>query len=591
MKLSAASGLEIYIAAPDREHVILRKAESELREYFRRIFGETEQTQAETAVEFVVEPTEQLQYDGFAVEILPDRIRISSAMERGILYGVYRLLRLLGCRFIFPRKEFEIVPRHQTYHLKTGKYVYNPLLEYRGLCLYNTTPQTLEETLQTIDFMGKNNYNLLLTSIDRKDDTAANCHAIEYAKIQSNILPQLQQRGIEIDMSEHSTDYFFPREKYFREHPEWFSLRDGKRVPGQICYSNDEAVEVYTQAFVAFVEKHPEIRFLGTWPLDGGGYCECEKCRDPLLLYKTAVRIAQAVHKVRPDVVVEHLAYTPQSFTCPPEPLAPGMSVLVCSVKDQIAYNWGRCAQQSGGAFYFDYCTGDHYRYRADLFINPFYINTMVNNFATYRYRGIISLFLPITAWWQAGINYSLLAESYYDPMEPVEQRIEELCRGIFGESNGIIIARAMYMAVSRLQSKLLWSGHPHKHTYMPQHTDWRTEHVDQMHLKAFRRTYEDIAQILQQVKEEQFTPQQKKQFAYFKAYLQLQRIYFEDIDQFDACTQTEQQAERYLQTLKVLEETLGPVFISEEYARWRIVGRDNILRPSAQAAAYQPQT
>lgn len=590
MKLSNQTGLKIEVSARNANHLILHKAKTELFSYFERIFTSSQPKLQDICVKFVVQNNSSLRYDGYLIDIKKDEIKIASPMERGVLYGVYALLKMLGCYFIFPKKEQEVVPQHDFFTLEEMHTVYNPLLEYRGMCLYQTMHSTLQETLDTVDYMAKNNYNLLLTSMERKDDTIGNCHGILYCEIEQELLPALQERGIEIDMSEHSTDYFFPREELFQKHPEWFSLIEGKRISGQICYSNKDAVEEYTKAFVRFAQQHDEFSFLGTWPLDGGGYCQCEKCQDPLLLYRVNQKIAAAVKKVQPDLIIEHLAYTPQSFSRPPQALAENMSVLVCSVKNEIAYEWGQCAEKGGGAFYFDYCTGDHYRYRANLILNPFYIHTMVNTFATYRYRGIISLVLPITAWWQAGINYTLLSQSYYNPLVPVKTQINNLCKGIFGEKNSDILAQAMYKTVSELQSKLLWSGHPHKHTYMPQHTDFRTKLVDEMHLRRFEKIYQEIITLLQEVKQTEFIPQQQQHYEYFKAYLELQKIYFTDIDQFDATFQGEKQAERYLAKLKQLEEQFGAVFISEQYARWRIIGRDSIFQKANLPNAYQPQ-
>ena len=591
MQITNNSALQVLITASDETHPVLQKAKEDLLSYYNAIFSPIQNPQESILVRFAVQSDSELRFDGFAVDVKSSEIIITSPMERGILYGVYALLKQLGCYFIFPQKEQEVVPNHKSFCLQEARAVFNPLMEYRGMCLYQTMRSTLKETLDAVDYMAKNYYNLLLTSMDREDDTTGDCHAILYCEIEKELLPALQARGIDIDMSEHSTDYFFPRKKLFKQHPQWFSLINGKRIPGQICYANEDAVNEYIKAFVDFAQQHDEFAFLGTWPLDGGGYCQCKKCKDPLLLLKVNQKIAAAVHKVRPNLVLEHLAYTPQSFTRPPYALPENLSVLVCSVKDQVAYEWGQCAEHGGGAFYFDYCTGDHYRYRANLMINPFYIQTMVNTFATYRYRGIISLVLPITAWWQAGINYSLLSQSYYNPLEPVETQIQTLCKGIFGQANHMLMAQALYKTVSELQSKLLWSGHPHKHTYMPQHTDFRTKAVDDMHLLRFEEIYTEISELLQKVDVKAFTLQQMQHYQYFQAYLALQKIYFTDIDQFDATQQTEAKAERYLATLREYEATFGRVFISEQYARWRIIGRDNILQKSDANNAYQPQT
>lgn len=489
---------------------------------------------------------------------------------------------------MFPKKSMEVVPLLEGFTLTNGKTVKNPLIELRGLCLYQLGRKTLTQALDCIDFMAKNNYNLFLTSIHREDDTDGFCHEILFKEVEEQLLPQLKMRGIVIDMSEHSTDCFFLRKELFAKHPQWFSLQNGKRTAGQICYANRQAVETYVNAFVEYVKNNHSFNIIGTWPLDGGGYCQCEKCQDSLLIYNVVCEISEKIAEVRPDLIVEHLAYTPQSFTRPKKPLPKNMSVLVCSEKGSIAYEWGKCAQNSGGAFYFDYCTGDNYRYRANTIINPCYINTMVNNFATYKYKGIVSLFLPITAWWQAGINYWLLGESYYNPLESLNSQINRLSQGLFGKQNAKLLAKALYITVDILQSKLLWSSHPHKHTYMAGHNDNRPHQLDKLHLEKYNDSFDEIMQIINCADLKLMSDFERRQLEYFKAYLNLQKIYFTDIDQFDSQAQNESQADRYLTALKQLEQNAENPFISENYARWRIIGRDNILKSTQAANAFE---
>ena len=65
----------------------------------------------------------------------------------------------------------------------------------------------------------------------------------------------------------------------------------------------------YATAISDYAAKHPEFHVIGTWPLDGGRYCECEQCKDPETIFKAAMHVAEKVKLVRPDIIVEHLAY------------------------------------------------------------------------------------------------------------------------------------------------------------------------------------------------------------------------------------------------------------------------------------------
>jgi len=568
---------------------ILMFARQQMDAYLALIFAGEGRPQ-QLAVVFSNDADAALRHDGYTVTIAPDAVIIASAMERGILYGVYEFLRMLGCRFPFNSIKMEIISRLNDISLTEQTVRKDPWLEYRGLCLYDTTKETLVRTLDTVDWMAKNNYNLLLTSIHRTDDAVDGAHAILWDEIADEVLPELRKRGIAVDMSEHSTDYFFPRHKWYKLHPEWFSLIDGKREPRQICYSNMEAVREYAASFVRFVQDHHDFQFLGIWPLDGAGYCECDRCSDPLTLLRANAYIADEIGKVRPDLIVEHLAYTPQSFARPQEELPRNMSALVCNVNDQVAYEWGAVAKNSGGAFYFDYHTGDHYRFRSNLWIHPAYIREMVNTFAAYEYRGIVSLYLPITSWWQSSLNYYFLSRFYYEPTASIEALTAELCAELFGVRNQTQMTKVFMAIFEQLQDSTLWSGMPHKHPYYTEHITGRSRAVDRLHREKMQSTLRSIEAMLQEVEAGAADAYAQIQLAYVREYIRLQWLYFDCVDQYDADTDTPKRAEPYFLALGKLEQQYGQVFIGENYARWRVAGRDNILDPR-NVNAYQPRT
>lgn len=377
------------------------------------------------------------------------------------MHGVYALLKELGCNFLFPGRQRERIPEYGGWpRFDRIAIRREPWLEYRGLCLYNTVKKTEQKTLDALDWMAKNGFNFLMSSIHREDDTGCGKygHAILWDEIGEKMMPELKKRGIVLDMSEHSTNYYFPSEKLFEQHPEWFALVNGKRAAGQICYSNPDAVEAYGNALADFTRENGDFEFMGIWPPDGGGYCECEKCRDPQTIFKANVKIAAKIRKVRSELTVEHLAYTPQSFPRPKEKMPENMCVLVCSVRDKIAHEWALASKETGGAFYFDYMTADHYRYRANVVMNPIYCREMVNMLAGYGFRGAVSLYLPVDCWFQTSLNLWYLSELYYDPVKPARELLEE----------GALVLEEVS---ENLSDCCLWSGYSHAH-------DWYCEHI-----------------------------------------------------------------------------------------------------------------
>jgi hypothetical protein len=85
----------------------------------------------------------------------------------------------------------------------------------------------------------------------------------------------------------HSFQYYISDDKYFKDHPEYFSLYHGKRVKQsqenglrQLCLSNPELPAVFAKEVIAHIKKHPDTYYVSITPNDGSRiFCECENCR------------------------------------------------------------------------------------------------------------------------------------------------------------------------------------------------------------------------------------------------------------------------------------------------------------------------
>jgi hypothetical protein len=60
----------------------------------------------------------------------------------------------------------------------------------------------------------------------------------------------------------------------FKEHPEWFALVKGVRKPPQMCTTNPEVIARMVEFVLA-----GKADIMNISPSDGGGFCECERCR------------------------------------------------------------------------------------------------------------------------------------------------------------------------------------------------------------------------------------------------------------------------------------------------------------------------
>lgn len=60
----------------------------------------------------------------------------------------------------------------------------------------------------------------------------------------------------------------------FKQHPEWFALVNGKRRPPQMCTTHPDVIARMVDHVLAGKQDIMNIS-----PSDGGGFCECERCR------------------------------------------------------------------------------------------------------------------------------------------------------------------------------------------------------------------------------------------------------------------------------------------------------------------------
>lgn len=145
----------------------------------------------------------------------------------------------------------------------------------------------------------------------------------------------------------HSFYRLIPPEKYFDDHPEWFSMIDGERKTerAQLCLTNDAMREELTENALAALRENPEARFISISQNDWHGQCQCEQCRaieekegspaGPLLHFVN--RVAEEIEKEFPNVWVETLAY--QYTRKPPKHVRPRENVVIrlCSIECSFA--------------------------------------------------------------------------------------------------------------------------------------------------------------------------------------------------------------------------------------------------------------
>ncbi len=441
------------IVIHNRSDEVINFAASELQEYLKRITGKelqildaSESNGKDYSICLSLETSEGIKWDGFRISTSKQNMVVVAKDPRGLLNAVYSLLEDIGCSFVYPGDNEEIVPSMKIIEFSPGDTIRNPIVEHRGLTPYGLHAGSVQTGRIFIDWMAKNKLNFIMVSEDRPSDTRGPAHASVWKEVADELPPELQKRGFVIDMSEHCTHIFFPR-SLFNEHPEWFALNNGERklgelpYSGQMCYSNMDAVEYYATEVSKYAAAHPEMHVIGTWPLDGGNYCECEDCKDPQTIFRAAMHVAEKVGRVRPDIMVEHLSYKPQTWVPPVMDQIPSnMSVLWCRTDHEIDHwlrEWIRKSEQSGGVYQFEYFMGDNFNLFANVWLRPGYSANLAIQAEEMGFRGVVSLYLPIENWWRSSFNNWFFAQACWDPGMDIDAHLTKYCQNYYGEWAG----------------------------------------------------------------------------------------------------------------------------------------------------------
>lgn len=145
----------------------------------------------------------------------------------------------------------------------------------------------------------------------------------------------------------HTFYSLVPPDKYFSEHPEWFSMINGKRTAdrAQLCLSNLKLRDFVVERIKQWLRESPEAEIVSLSQNDWHGACQCEACLQienregtpagPLLDFVNYV--AAQIEPEFPDVTIDTLAY--QYTRQAPKTIRPRENVVVrlCSIECNFA--------------------------------------------------------------------------------------------------------------------------------------------------------------------------------------------------------------------------------------------------------------
>jgi hypothetical protein len=268
--------------------------------------------------------------EGYVIRTVGSHLVIAGGRERGILYGVYGLLEdHFGCRWFTPT--VSRVPSYRRLALAELDERQVPVLEYREPFTYDCFDG---------DWCARN----------RMNSSNGRLEARHGGKVSFG-------RGFFV----HTFERLVAPDRYFDEHPEYFSLVDGQRRKerSQLCCTHEDVIRLCTEGIRQAMRDQPDATVFSVSQNDWDNHCECENCQvlatreesqmAPVL--QLVNRVAEAVEREFPGKIVETLAY--QWTRRAPKTLRPRPNVVVrlCSIECCFAHPLATCDSEANRRF------------------------------------------------------------------------------------------------------------------------------------------------------------------------------------------------------------------------------------------------
>ncbi|RDY59347.1 DUF4838 domain-containing protein [Flagellimonas nanhaiensis] len=134
----------------------------------------------------------------------------------------------------------------------------------------------------------------------------------------------------------HTFHKFMPEEVFYQSHPEYYALREGKRLPTQLCLTNEKVLEIVKDSVSALFDRHPDALVISVSQDDNQQYCQCPNCNKIDVAEGspagTMIHFVNKVARAFPDKTISTLAY---QHTRKPPKIKPEENVLItlCSIE------------------------------------------------------------------------------------------------------------------------------------------------------------------------------------------------------------------------------------------------------------------
>lgn len=415
-----------YVIQADANDPVLQKAAGVINTFTKESTGVdfAIQTKGEATHAIILEKspiTNMFPEDSYSIQAVGKNIYIKGS-GKGVLFAAYRYVRdIIGGRKWYVGKENTYVPKLTFLAVDSDLKIYSkPNFQFREVYF----PVELDQ--EYMDWYGLHNLE------ERWGDWG------------------------------HTFSKILPPSVYFKEHPEYYSLYDGKRQPIQLCLSNEDVFNLTVAYFKRRISENPTAIYWSIAANDDIGSCTCDRCQ--AIDKREGGAQGSLIHFVNrvaaqfPDKKFTTLAYLESANAPTHLKVADNVSVILSNIdafrKNDIGSEpsaatfrrqLGAWKAKAKHVFVWDYLT------QFTNYLAPFPIQgTMQESLQYLKTQGVEGVFLQgggATYSDMAELNAYILANLAWDTTLSEEQLTNEFIEGYYSEAGPFIKA---YLAERR---------------------------------------------------------------------------------------------------------------------------------------------
>lgn len=407
-----------------------------------------------------------LKEDGFVIRTDSSRLIIAGGNEKGTLYGAYTFLeKYLGCRMYSPT--VQVVPQKKRIEIGNINDRQVPVISFR-------------DTHYRVTW----------------DSAYTEWHKLDHDP---------QGNRTDWGMWVHTFNELVPPQSYYNEHPEYYSLVKGKRIPTQLCLANPEVLAITIQNLRKKIAQNPRAKYWSVSQNDNKDYCTCDHCKQiddaegsPS---GSIVNFVNQVADQFPDYMISTLAY--EYGRRAPRTLKPkeNVNIMLCSIE---AYRHKALTEDTASADFVndvkewgkiakDIIVWD-YVIQFNHLVSPFpNLHVLQPNIKFFADNGVNAMFEQgnrEVGGEFAALRAYLISKLLWNPDENVDTLMSDFLNGYYAAA-----AAPIGRYINEMRTALLASGKPLRIFGTP--NEAATSYLSPAHLERYNALFDEAERLV----------------------------------------------------------------------------------------------